>query len=155
MIQRKQSIYLLLVSALMSLMIFFPVESFLLSDGMNTLLYSTGIKVPEVNPDHFIFHTYSVTVLIFIIMILSFINIFLYGNRIRQMRICVYTILLLFGLIVMMGFIYYYTHNQLDVIRHKFRLPAIIPVVSIIVLFQAFRGIRKDEELIKSYDRLR
>ena len=41
------------------------------------------------------------------------------------------------------------------IIEHAFDISIIFPVVSIVFTFLAYRGIRKDELLVRSYERLR
>jgi hypothetical protein len=106
------------------------------------------------------FSTWPVTALTCIIGLISFINIFLYTKRNLQIRLCVFNILLLVGLSALTY--YYFTVikkqiviSNLSVIKHAFDISIIFPVISIIFTFLAFRAIRKDELLIRSYERLR
>jgi hypothetical protein len=45
--------------------------------------------------------------------------------------------------------------RQLLVADYWFRMPVVFPVLAIILIYLAFRGIRKDEILIRSLDRIR
>ena len=36
-----------------------------------------------------------------------------------------------------------------------YKLPLVFPLISAVLTFLAYRGIKKDDELVKSYDRLR
>ncbi|RLD25593.1 MAG: hypothetical protein DRI70_06855, partial [Bacteroidetes bacterium] len=86
---------------------------------------------------------------------LAFLNIFFYRHRMRQMRIAVFLILLNAGMI---GMMFYYTlvaKSQLEgaLVMHQWRF--IVPPISMILLYFAFRRIRKDELLVKAFDRIR
>ena len=99
--------------------------------------------------------TWPVFILASVLSFLTFINIWLYKKRKLQIRICVYSIILAFGLI---GLIYYYFvigFRQLDQPAYALRFPLVVPVIFIILIYLAFRGIRKDEILIRSLDRIR
>jgi hypothetical protein len=104
--------------------------------------------------------TFPITILTVIIGLASFMNIFLYSARTRQMRWCIFNILLLLGL---SGLIYYYftyikkqiLESGLAIAEHSFKIAVILPVLSIILTYMAFRAIRRDELLVRSYERLR
>ena len=99
--------------------------------------------------------TWPVFILALILALLPLINAFLCRNRKLQLRISVYSIILAFGLI---GLIYYYFvigFRQLDDPVYALRFPIIVPVIYIIMIYLAFRGIRKDEILVRSLDRIR
>lgn len=81
--------------------------------------------------------------------------IFLYVNRSLQKRLCYMAILMqVLFLVVMVA-----TVNKLlpDGIHgiEGFQIAATFPLINIILIYLAIRGINKDEELIKSMDRLR
>jgi hypothetical protein len=67
----------------------------------------------------------------------------------------VYAIVLGFGQIGLMYYFWVLIFRQLVVEDFSIRLPVIFPVVAIILTYLAFRGIRKDEILIRSIDKIR
>jgi len=88
------------------------------------------------------------------IPLISLISIFLYRNRILQIRLSVFNILLMVGAL---GLSWYYGFNaqkQLEV-EVLYSIPAVMPLVSAILTYLAFRGIRRDELLIRSVERIR
>jgi len=89
------------------------------------------------------------------ITIMSFTTIILYNNRVVQMRLCVYNILISFCLIGYIAYYYFSIKHRPDVDSNSFTFIVVIPIINIILLFQSFRAIRRDDILIKSYDRLR
>ncbi len=154
MIQRIQTIYLLIASIFIALMFFFPLaELFTLKSQIYNFDFD-GIRILNYKNTKLIYSTFSLIVLLSIILLILLVSIFLYKKRILQMRLCIYNILLMFGLI---GLIYYYTNNfseQLSANIH-YSFPTTFPFISIILVYLAFRAIKKDENLIRSLDRIR
>ena len=99
MIQRIQSIYLLLTTALMAVFLFLPIAQFDTTDGIYSFT-AQGISTVEamttpvqdsaaaVTQTSVFTPTWGVFVLGTVIAVLSFITIFLYKNRPTQARIC-------------------------------------------------------------------
>ena len=71
------------------------------------------------------------------------------------MRLCVFNIILLFGLVGLIYFFTKYILNDLEGVSSHFEWPVVIPFIAIILNYLAFKRIQKDEILIKSYERLR
>jgi len=97
-------------------------------------------------------YEYSIMGFGILICALNFIIIFLYKSRLMQMRLCIYNILLLVG---MTGVIIFTLYNVRFDPSVSFRLPIVFPVVSAILHYLAFRGIRKDELMVEALSRLR
>jgi len=152
MIQRIQTVFLLGAGIFLALMLFLPLAEILADGGISYTALSRGLR----NVDgELIFPTWPVFILVFITAALLLLNILLYRNRKLQIRFCVYAIILCFGLI---GLVYYFwvvIFRQLDIESYWFRVPLVFPAVSIILTYLAFRGIRKDEILIRSIDKIR
>ena len=155
MIQRIQTLYLLSALALMVLMLFIPFAEIAGTDqgiyqfgSMGLSRLGGGEMVP-------VSRSIPLFILIIVLVLLLLITIFLFRNRKLQMRICVYSIILEFGLIGL-GYYYFFTVlRDIQVSETALHLPVIIPVLSIILIYLAFRGIRKDEILIRSIDKIR
>jgi len=155
MIQRIQSVYLLAASVLMSVMLFQPLAE-IAADGRGIYsVWSRGWYLTGGGEVELAMATWPVFILVGVLALLPLINIFLYRKRKLQLRISVYSIILAFGLI---GLIYYYFvigFRQLDDPAFAIRFPLLVPVIFIILIYLAFRGIRKDEILVRSLDRIR
>jgi hypothetical protein len=154
MIQRIQSLFLLAATALQIVFLLSPLSTFLMEGNATIMLYCNGFRDNGTDGGT-ILSNIPLLILGISILALIFFDIFLYKKRILQIRICIYTILLNAGLIaflvlVISGFL---KHNQVS--AHSYSIAIAIPLVNIILLFLAFRGIRKDEVLIKAYERLR
>lgn len=156
MIQRVQSIYLFLVVVLMSFMLMWPYAEIALRDGQVVIFYSYAVKqyLTEDNAELLI-RSIPVLIMVLLIALISFMNIFQFNRRIIQMRVCVLNALLMIGLLLLMFYYYFVIKRSLPVETHALKLPFIIPVISIIFTLLAYRGIHRDEMLVRSYDRLR
>ncbi len=155
MLQRIQTLYLLAATILMLLMLFLPLAEIATEQATIYTVLSKGWYIMEGETAELAMATWPVFILALVLAILTFINIFLYKTRKLQIRICIYSIILAFGMI---GILYYYFvigFRQLDEPAYALRFPVVVPAITIILIYLAFRGIRKDEILIKSLDRLR
>ena len=78
-----------------------------------------------------------------------------------QMRITTFNIILLIGYVAAYAFYAWLYQQKLMEVKDNFepdfqlKLTAIYPVVSIILCILAFRGIKRDEKLIRSLERIR
>ena len=136
MIQRIQSIWLLLAAACAFAGFKFPYYS-------GTKLNDTALY--ELNA------TSTLLLMITTIAVggLALINIFLYKKRTLQLRLCVLGILLEAGLI----FLYY--RETTTFTQGTYSLTAILHSIIVIGFFLAARGIHKDQKMVKDSDRLR
>lgn len=78
------------------------------------------------------------------------VTIFLYKARKIQIRLCIYTSLIMLGLQVWIGAVYF--KNMANV---RFPVTTVFPLVSIVLVILALRAIGSDEALVQSYNRLR
>lgn len=89
-----------------------------------------------------------------LIALISAVSIFLYKNRKQQLKLGLILIILssvLTAALVIYGFILTSQNGG----RIRLNLSIILPFPMIITSLLAYRGIKKDEELVRSYDRLR
>ena len=152
MLQRPQTLYLLGVFILSLFLLTGSLAQFTLEGGEYLLKYNGIYKM---DGEKLGVATWPLSVFFILVVVLTFLNIFLYRNRIRQMRICIFLVLLYLG---MGGMIFYYigvAKHQLDGAQtlHKWRI--IIPPIALILTYLAFRRIRRDELMVKAYDRIR
>ncbi|MBQ9236832.1 MAG: DUF4293 domain-containing protein [Prevotella sp.] len=78
-------------------------------------------------------------------------NIFQYKTRKRQMFFCTLGILMLLAWVGLFCYDHFYVHGG----AVRYPLYAILPIVSIILFWMAKKGIKHDEDLVRSLDRLR
>lgn len=154
MLQRIQSVFLLLTTILAGLFLKGNILKFSGGNDSTFLLNIRGIY--EVTSDN-IFLLYSTFPLLLLSVLLpagSLMAIFLFRRRKIQMKLTLILIstdllLILTSAIYIFNFI-----KQNDVIVIP-GLRMFIPVVNFFLLILAYRGIKKDENLVRSYDRLR
>lgn len=154
MIQRIQSIYLVISIVILSLLFSNPVAEIIISDSLYLIFKFSRIESLS-GSDFSSISAWPVPVLLIAIILIELATIFLYNFRILQMRLCVFNIILKFGLVGMIYFFTKWTLNHMNGNDSIFLWPIMIPFVSIILTYLAFKGIQKDEKLVRSYDRLR
>ena len=155
MIQRIQSIYLSLI-AIISLL--FLNGSFLVfAEKAGSVIKVTfgGIIRDSVGQgSQLIEKLLPLTIIIILIPTISLITIFIFKNRKIQLRLSL--ILIIIITVFVIGLI----HVSLS-INSKFEakiIPGfklILPLLILIISILAYRGIKKDDQLVKSNDRLR
>jgi len=140
MIQRQQTLWLLLATAAAILTFMFP---FAIGEE---LVQKTAMRQrAEVIAGNNFF-----TLLLTIATIgISAVTIFMFKDRKLQMKLC------LLGLLVSVLILVLYFMNMKKLIAATPALWVILPVAVIVGYFMAFRNIRKDEKLVKSLDKLR
>lgn len=152
MLQRSQTLFLLGAFILSVLLLFGPVALLTLEGSEyvlkhNGLFDSAGEKTGVA--------TWPLSVIFISAAVLAFLNIFFYRHRMRQIRLCIFLILLNAGTIGMMFYYTFVARSQLEgaLLVHQWRF--VIPPINMILLYFAFRRIRRDELLVKAFDRIR
>jgi|688.fasta_scaffold101539_2 nucleoside recognition membrane protein YjiH len=148
--QRKQILWLLL-SGLITLLTFF------IPYGVQSVTDSTTQVTNEL--DLSARTSLIIGVLTILIALSSFGCIFLYKNRSLQMKLIWLIIALCIGCAVYIFYDANLSHEQkklvIGLLGDKLYLGILVPIASMALLILAFMGIRADERLIKSMDRLR
>ncbi|MBU8892558.1 MAG: DUF4293 domain-containing protein [Bacteroidales bacterium] len=152
MIQRIQSIYLLVATILLGSIFAYPFAELLGADGQLFIFKFNGLVIE--NEEVLYLLTVPPIILLVITVLISFTSIFLYKKRIIQMRLNSFNIIIMIGYL---GLNYYYIYNfskQLDGVV-SYEITAIFPFVAAVLTYLAIRAIGKDEALIRSMDRIR
>jgi hypothetical protein len=152
MIQRRQSVYLLIVFVLTIVLFTGPLAFITQEEGGIIFKHSGAFDLQGQKLD---VSSWPVTVMLAISSLLSFLTIFSYMNRPRQMRLTIFLMIFNLGLI---GLAYYYVSyimHHYNGLQFVFQWRIVVPPIMLILLFLAFKGIQKDELLIKAYDRVR
>jgi hypothetical protein len=156
MIQRKQSVFLLLVAVMMSWLLVRPFAEITLIDTRMLIFHTPAIRIYSTPHDYLYFrYTIPLVLLVFLTGVLNFVNIFLFSRRLLQIRLCIISAGLLAVIILTMLYFYFVTLHSVEHTLHSFRVAAIFPIIGIIFNFLAYRAIHQDELLVKSYDRIR
>ena len=145
MIQRKQSLFLLAVAIINILLVFIPFQTF--QDGL--LNFPVRLFPDELGESN----KYVVMVLNLIIMILSLITIFQYKNRMFQYKLA--NILALLNIVLLALFFLLDYVNKESLASVSYSVGACLPLISGAFAFLAAVFIKKDEQLVRSADRIR
>jgi hypothetical protein len=155
MIQRIQSLYLLLTTVLSILFLNGSFINFTDKTGSVLKMTLTGIvKSTEGQSPQLIEKVMPVALIIVLIAVLSLVTIFIFKKRNIQLSLSKILIGLVSGFILILC---YYSYHIISEYGGKI-LPGwkiVLPFLLLIFSILAFRGIRKDDQLVKSYDRLR
>lgn len=150
MIQRIQTLFLIVSTAILSLLYIFPLTEF--SDDNSQIFNFSVFGIFADNEE--IISTIPLLILLSIVVLLSLISIFAFKNRSLQMRLSVFNILVLIGFIGMFAFYIFNTTDSINANIH-YTIFSVMPVISIILIYLAYRAIKRDEELVRSADRIR
>ncbi len=157
MIQRKQSVFLFLAFLLLLVDYFFPLSSFYgEKDSVTLYLYKITSMVPDSTMPYDFNFVLPLLILNSLSALMSFVIIFLYKNRKTQMKLVKLT---LFLVVIYVGLFFLYYVDTLEkytgsIAEYNY-ISVISPLLAIVFLVFAYRGILSDEKLIKSADRLR
>lgn len=144
MLQRIQTVYLLLVVALMTTLCFVPMATYS-SNGVDGALVA--------------FDFWWLGSLFALCALVAFVVIWLFKNRLLQVRLLVAEVVLLVGTQI---FSLWYSIGITRQVAaagganmSSIATPTFFPLVCIILVWLAIRGILKDERLVRSLDRIR
>ncbi|MFA5330100.1 MAG: DUF4293 domain-containing protein [Prolixibacteraceae bacterium] len=147
MIQRIQTLYILISAILVGLLFLLPFAE-IVKDGAVYLFNYKGILLDGTVKEDGV----AISVLIGIILALHGFAILSYKNRVRQIRVIVFTILIMLGLF---GLFFFFTMYSFKDAQLSYKVSMVFPIVAIILDYLAIRAIGKDEALIRSIDRIR
>lgn len=152
MIQRIQSVYLLLVAVLMVVAMALPIGNFVYAENTN---FSMMTNLRYVLPDGTLSY---VPCMLFILLaaaaVIAVVTVFLYRKRMQQIRLTK----LNSAVLVVYYLVAVYFILTADGHENSTFIPVwsfCLPLVSIILNGLAIHAIRKDEMLVRSYDRIR
>ena len=155
MIQRIQTVYLLLVVILSSLTVFMTSVTFVPSDIDLQISYELKqMNLVGVNDVYSNITTWVSFLLSALIPIIALVTIFLYKKRMMQISFTVANIILMVGYYVLLAITVWSISDALNADWHL-HFSVIFPLISIVLSYLALRGVMKDEALVRSLDRLR
>lgn len=155
MIQRIQSIFLLMVTILMGLTVFLPLWG--KADGTNKIEMN-AIHMIQTSAGETVMEQTTVYLAIIagLTSVLALWNIFNYKNRRFQMKIALFCMLLIAAFI---GISTFMTYQAQDIFSPEmggvFGFGYFLPVAAILFNWLSLRYIKKDEDMVRSADRLR
>jgi len=155
MLQRIQSVYLLLASLTLLGLFFFPLTHNVYVNNKPVTVMVTGIY-QDVNGQQAQTEVFTaLTGATAVVALLPLAIIFLYKNRKRQIALCYSSIL------VIIGYSYWVSQTAkkaiqgADLTMRNYGIGIILISVSVVFVILAQKAIQRDEKLVKSADRLR
>ena len=160
MIQRIQTLYLLLVVALGITLCFVPVVQFVTPENAEVVraweLSAMGLIETTINdlPAVELNGLWGLLLASVIIPVLALVDIFLYNKRLLQARLNIFTIMLCLGYYGVLAIYVYLAKLVIDVDVYVMGW-ACLPLVCLVLTVMATRRILKDEAMVRAADRLR
>jgi len=151
MIQRIQTLFLLAVLVLSALMCMGDLIK--MDNGTGTLFTISFAGLGEEGGE-IIQRLWPLSVIMVIVPLLALIAIFLFKKRRLQMRVTMLVLLLSLGTLILGAFYIIMFDRKID-ITVIWQVKAIFPLISAILAWLAYRSIMKDDQMVRSYDRLR
>ena len=149
MIQRIQTIYLLAVTILMVICMCNPIGSIIAGTNEISEFSNLSITLPDGTVDY---SPWALFAILLVVSILSFITIFLFKKRMLQIRLTIFSSVMLIGYyMVLVAYIFMLAEE----VSFSPSWTICIPFIGVILNWLAIRGIGADEALVKAYDRLR
>ena len=175
MIQRKQTIFLLAIVGLLITMMLNPIAtSFtpkidsVVTDADGSITKTTVAVVNSIELNTWTLKYDGVTqlpltymaIIVCLTTLMAAVTVFLFKFRLLQIRLCYAMAVLFFGII---GFMILYIIRLSAVLESqpgivyatKYSITASFPLICLVLLWFAYRGIVKDEALVRSLDRIR
>jgi hypothetical protein len=156
MIQRKQTLFLVLAAIALSALFFFPLAKFIGDiDSLQLYIYKLDSLVPDHTPS---FPAILVLIMAFmavLMLLLSVVSIFMYKNR--KMQMFLVRIGIIVNIVLIAAFFFYFVH-ELEMATGalvSYEVGTYILLAPLVLFTLAYRGIVSDEKLIRSVDRLR
>ena len=155
MIQRIQTLYLLVVVILSAITLFSPLAGLInAADGLQYVLNFKGVSLVAQTGNQLINNVWALTALMSIIPLVALFTVFMYKKRILQIRLSIFNTVLMAGYYGLL-FIYIWQAGQKLHADWSLEIVSAFPLVNIILNLLAIRSIGKDEALVKSLNRLR
>ena len=149
MIQRIQSVYLLVVTILMVICMCSPVGSIIASTNEISEFGNLCITLPDGTKDY---APWALFAILLVVAALSFGTIFLFKKRMLQIRLTIFSSVMLIGYyLALVAYIFMLAEETI----FSASWTICLPFAGIILNWLAIRGIGADEALVKAYDRLR
>ena len=153
MLQRIQSVFLLIIAVLSALTIVLPLAT--ITDGQQVYLFrycAVWVNFPE----KIFSSTFILPAVSFLITILSVITLFLYKKRRLQIRLTWGNVVLMLAYYVVYGVYFNYISQMLGSgAIWSWGIANTFQAINLVLALLSINYINKDEKLVKSLDRLR
>lgn len=156
MIQRKQTLFLLVALTLTASLLFISLGQFAGANGIFELTFYRLMDVTKTAEPVQVegLYFFPLAALIILASLLNLLCIFFFKNRPLQMRVCGINVGIQVGLGLL---ILYLQHSVAGYLEYDwtFHYSMILPILAGVIDYFAYRAISDDEALIRSLNRLR
>ncbi len=154
MIQRIQTIWLLISAISSGFLIKGGIVNFIDKTGHKYFTGFSGIYKLNESGQEIVTSSVPLAVLIILIPLLSLISILFFKSRRIQKVLTLILVTLSLCLIILVTYYSYILMKSYDT-EFVFGIKMVLPLIILIAVILAYRGISSDDRLVKSYDRLR
>ncbi len=145
MIQRKQSLWLLIAALLGACLFFFDIYRADVNTG--GVVESKALNVSG---------NYPLMLIAIVMTALPFITIFMFRDRKRQVRMSAMSLVAVMSFIsLMLMQVNRFAKEGQVIVKESYWVGAVLPAAALLFIVLAIIGIRRDESLVRSADRLR
>ena len=165
MLQRIQTVYLLVTFILTVLLFFLPMGFDVMGDGAVRTFELNAVGAYQIITDanssdvttQFVKGAWALFALVSIILGVTAYDILLFSRRLFQIRVAIFNMMLHLGIYALFAFYYFFLMPNQGVIQGSFQpnWTIVLPIVNVILTYLAIRAIGSDEALVRSLDRLR
>lgn len=148
-IQRIQSVYLLIAVILMVIFAFFPALTF--NFGDREFVYG-ALEAGRVGFTHVDPLMLTLTILI---SVFALVDIFLFKNLSRQMTFCFATIIIALAMIIAIAVVAFVIQSRVGINSMMPHWAIVLPVLATIFLMLAHKSMARDKRALRDADRLR
>ena len=149
MIQRIQTVYLFFVAVVLIVCMCMPVSFFIGPEQIVSKMTNLAIVAQDGSVNY---APWALFVILLVSAALALFTIFLFKKRMLQIRLTVFSTILLIGYYITLGVFIYMLKGDA---HFRVALGACLPFIAIVLNWLAIRAIGKDEMLVKAYERLR
>lgn len=150
MLQRIQTVFLLLASACMLIASVTPLANFLYNQSPVTFEAMGMYEAGNIQQS-----TWGLFCIGAISAVLALVSVFMYKKRILQIRMSIFNLVLMVGFYLYFGFLLFRLNPEANLQFQKIGIGIIMPIIAIILTILAIRKIGADEALVRSLNRLR
>ncbi len=154
MIQRIQSVYLLIATLLSAGYFFFPFSIKVFSTEEGEAVYKLLVHGMQ-KPDGSIESNFLLLALCILLLVMLVLAIFMYKNRKLQIKICWMAVIPCLAIITADYFLSDSMGQETGIKNPVYMIASYIPIFQFVLLRLAIKSIQRDEELIRSADRIR
>lgn len=154
MIQRIQSVYLLIATVLSAGYFFFPFSVKIFEEAQGEAVYKLmvyGIETPDGRTEsHFLLMALCILLVIMLVLAVG-----MFKNRKAQIKICWLAVIPCLAIITADYFLSDSMGKEMGIKNPVYMIASYVPVIQFVLIRLAIKAIQRDEKLIRSADRIR